>query len=117
MVITSHLNRTQIAGPQVTLSNPSVVNPTFIVPVGTTKNEVLGFQLVVSDGQLSSMLDTVNITNASTTDGVNIASSANVTASSEDHGESQTALKAIDGIQAGYPSFSSYEWGDPGGKR
>lgn len=51
---------TQTAGPAVTLSNPASATPSFTAPqVGA--NTVLTFQLVVSDGSLSSS-DTVNIT-------------------------------------------------------
>jgi len=51
---------TQTAGPAVTLSNPASATPSFTAPqVGA--NTVLTFQLVVSDGSLSSS-DTVNVT-------------------------------------------------------
>jgi len=51
----------QLAGPQVTLSDPAVATPSFNVePVSAPT--VLRFQLTVSDGQASSSPDEVEIT-------------------------------------------------------
>jgi len=52
---------TQTAGPPVTLSSPSVAQPTFTAPEVTVETG-LTFQLVVSDGTLSSAPATVTIT-------------------------------------------------------
>ena len=53
----------QLAGPSVTLSNPTSVSPTFTAPLlpGGFGSQTLTFELVVSDGSLSSS-DTVNVT-------------------------------------------------------
>ena len=53
---------TQTAGISVQLSDPTIVDPIFTAPTGITRDEVLTFQLVVSDGQQSSAPDTVNVT-------------------------------------------------------
>jgi iron transport multicopper oxidase len=52
---------TQIAGPTVTLSSLSAVQPTFVAPTVTTST-ALTFNLIVSDGSLSSTAATVTIT-------------------------------------------------------
>ena len=52
---------TQAAGIPVSLSDPTVVNPTFIAPGGMTAPEVLSFDLQVDDGRLNSVPDTVVI--------------------------------------------------------
>jgi hypothetical protein len=52
---------TQIAGPPVTLSDNSSPAPTFTAPFVQIGGETLTFQLVVSDGQLGSDPDAVNI--------------------------------------------------------
>ena len=48
--------------------------------------------------------------NTALTFGANIASSATVTASSENTATGQTAVKALDGVVAGYPADASKEW-------
>lgn len=40
---------TQTGGPSVTLTNPTNANPTFVAPASTTTNQVLTFQLTVTD--------------------------------------------------------------------
>lgn len=53
----------QIDGPSVTLSNPSVVQPTFFAPKVVATDEIkYVFSLIVSDGVTNSDPDTVNIT-------------------------------------------------------
>ncbi|MBI2340886.1 MAG: SBBP repeat-containing protein [Deltaproteobacteria bacterium] len=51
----------QIAGPTVTLSDPTAVAPTFIAPA-ILDDTVLTFELIVNDGQVDSAPDTVDIT-------------------------------------------------------
>ncbi|HYA27264.1 MAG TPA: PIG-L family deacetylase, partial [Acidobacteriota bacterium] len=53
---------TQVGGKSVTLSNSTSATPTFTAPSGLTHDEVLTFELVVSDGQLSSPADSVTVT-------------------------------------------------------
>ena len=62
---------TQTAGPAVTLSNPGSATPTFTAPQVSTST-ILTFQLVVSDGTLSSS-DTVNVTVLDTACGVDFS--------------------------------------------
>ncbi|MET3204618.1 UNVERIFIED_ORG: putative naringenin-chalcone synthase [Arthrobacter sp. UYEF13] len=51
-----------------------------------------------------------------TSTGPNLAASATVTASSQNEGTGQTAVKAIDGVIAGYPTDATKEWATIGGK-
>jgi hypothetical protein len=53
---------TQTAGPAVGLVNAASATPSFTAPTGLSKNTTLTFQLVVSDGALSSAPDLVNVT-------------------------------------------------------
>lgn len=52
---------TQIAGPSVALTGGTTANPTFTAPSVGAGGTTLTFRLVVSDGQVSSVADTVNI--------------------------------------------------------
>ena len=52
---------TQTSGTNVTLSNATIANPTFVAP-STTEEIMLGFSLVVNDGLLDSLPDSVVIT-------------------------------------------------------
>jgi hypothetical protein len=105
---------TQVSGIPVTLSDATSVNPDFIAPTGLTHNEVLTFELLVSDGQVSSTIDSVDITVIATTPSANIALLATVTASSETMWSTQTANKAIDGVATGYPVDYTREWATTG---
>ena len=99
---------TQTAGPAVTLSNPTAVNPTFTAP---SSAGTLTFQLVVNDGTINSTPSTVNITVTA-----DLAMAATATASSQNTAYGQTAAKAIDGIVDGYPGDYTKEWATNGGK-
>jgi hypothetical protein len=100
----------QASGIPVQLSNPNIANPTFTAPTGLTQNEVLTFQLTVSDGQLSSVPDSVSITVLMAQPSSNIAPLATVTASSETVRYGQQAIKAVDGVIDGWPGDSTREW-------
>ena len=102
----------QRSGPTVQLSNPASVNPSFTAPTGLTQDETLTFELVVSDGQLSSLPDSVNVQVYSQQP--NIAPLATVTASSETTQYGQTAVKAVDGVIDGYPGDYTKEWATAG---
>ena len=52
---------TQIAGPSVALTGGTTANPTFTAPSVGAGGTTLTFRLVVSDGQVNSVVDTVNI--------------------------------------------------------
>jgi hypothetical protein len=99
----------QTAGPAVTLSSATVVQPTFTAPNGPA---TLTFQLIVNDGQNSSSPASVTIT---VTSG-DLALSATATASSQNTSTGQTANKAIDGVVDGYPGDYTKEWATVGGK-
>jgi LmbE family N-acetylglucosaminyl deacetylase len=100
---------TQTAGPTVTLSSTTAVQPTFTAPASAT---TLTFQLVVNDGTSDSSPATVTIT---VSDSDNFALFATATASSENTSTSQTAAKAIDGVIDGYPDDYTKEWATIGG--
>jgi hypothetical protein len=53
---------TQVAGDPVTLNLTDPIHPTFIAPQVSANGATLNFQLIVSDGHLSSTPTTVNIT-------------------------------------------------------
>ena len=93
----------QRSGPAVALSNPTSATPYFTAPSGLSQDEVLTFELVVSDGHFVTLPDSVSVRvltrQAYTT---NIASLATVTASSESAQYGQTAVKAVDGVVDGY---------------
>ena len=74
---------TQTFGTSVILSNATTTSPTFTTPTGLTQDQVLVFELVVGDGQFSSLPDSVSITVQAATPFINIAPLAAVTASSE----------------------------------
>ena len=101
----------QTAGPTVTLSTTTGVQPTFTAPTGPT---TLTFQLVVNDGQVNSSPSSVTIT-VSASGAINLALSATATASSQNAADGQTAAKAIDGVVDGYPGNYTKEWATVGG--
>lgn len=97
----------QTAGPTVTLSDPASAKPTYT----PTSPGTYEFQLTVSDGTASAV-DTVLVT----TEKNSMVQGATVTASSQNSGTGQTAVKAVDGVVSGYPADSSKEWATIGGK-
>lgn len=103
----------QTDGLIVVLSDPTAINPTFLAPAGLTVDELISFELQVSDGLLNSTLSSVNITvlaPGGTVDGTNISASALISASSEKVSSNQSAVKAVDGFVDGYPGDSTREW-------
>jgi len=100
----------QMGGIPVTLLNGNTAYPSFVAPYGLASNQVLTFGLVVSDGSLSSNADSVNVTVQAANPSVNIAPGANVTASSQNTGNGQLAVKAVDGVIDGYPGDYTREW-------
>ena len=101
---------TQTGGPAVTLSSSTAVQPTFTAPGSSA---TLTFQLVVSDGSLSSTPSTVTITDTSPP--TDLALTATATASSQNSSTSQLASSAIDGVLDGYPGDYTKEWATVGG--
>ncbi len=103
---------TQTSGTAVTLSNSTISNPTFTAPSNIQEDEVLTFELTVSDYQYTSSASTVNVTVIS--NGVNVASMASITASSQNSDYGQLATRAIDGTIDGYPGDYTKEWATQG---
>jgi uncharacterized repeat protein (TIGR02543 family) len=100
-------------GTPVNLSDPTSVSPSFFAPSGLIQNETLTFELIVSDGQFSSVPDAVSVT-VNSSQYSNIASQAMVTASSESPQYGQTAIKTVDGVISGYPGDYTREWATNG---
>ena len=104
----------QVGGIPVQLSSPSLADPSFTAPANLSHDETLTFQLVVNDGRLTSIPDSVNINVKAPLIGQNIAPEAEVTASSEAAQYGQTAEKAVDGVIDGYPGDYTREWATTG---
>jgi hypothetical protein len=102
---------TQTAGPTVSLSSASAAKPTFSAPASAGS---LTFQLLVSDGKLSSNPASVTITVQAAATDANIAAQATVTASSQTTGTGQLATKAVDGVIDGWPGDYTREWATSG---
>ena len=103
----------QVAGPAVTLENPTSPQPTFTAPGSLAADATLEFELIVSDGALTSVPDGVRVIVKSTTAkavtyGRNVAPFAAITGSSARDGSG--AGKVADGVADGYPRDSSREW-------
>jgi LmbE family N-acetylglucosaminyl deacetylase len=108
----------QVAGPAVTLSDPAAAQPVFFSPVGLAANVTLAFELVVSDGALTSVADAVSVVVLSSTPpptyGPNLAPTATIAASSQRTATGQTASKVADGSPLGYPVDPTHEWSTSG---
>jgi LmbE family N-acetylglucosaminyl deacetylase len=101
----------QTAGPTINLSNATTSTPNFTVPSGLLTTTVMSFALIVNDGQLTSVADSVNVmVNAASGSVNNVAQLASVTASSQNVGSNQLALNVIDGVIDGYPGDYTKEW-------
>jgi LmbE family N-acetylglucosaminyl deacetylase len=108
----------QTSGPAVALSDAGSVQPTFTTPTGLAADVTLEFELVVSDGELSSVPDAVSVVARSHIPppeyGPNLAPSATITASSQRVASGQTANKVADGSPLGYPTDAAREWATSG---
>ena len=102
----------QVLGPTVALSSLTGARPTFSAPTGLAVDTVLEFELVVSDGSLTSVPDGVRVIVRSSlnpaTFGPNVAPQATFSASSSR--TNQGAAKAADGVIDGYPGDETREW-------
>lgn len=101
----------QVSGPGVSLSSANAAQAEFTAP---PTDATLVFELVVSDGGLTSVPDAVSVVVQSRPPDRNIAPEASVTASSESTRTNQAAVKAIDGVVAGYPMDQKREWATAG---
>lgn len=100
----------QVAGPNVTLQDPATIHPVFTSPTGLAQNAQLRFALVVNNGNRDSAPATVDISVVAPQNSVNLASKANIFASSENSRDGQRAWQAIDGVVDGYPGNARHEW-------
>jgi hypothetical protein len=104
----------QVGGPVVTLSSATAAQPTFVAPTGLAVDTFLAFELVVSDGSLSSVPDGLRVMVRSAlrppTFGLNVALQATLSASSAREASGQGAAKAADGVVDGYPGDGTREW-------
>jgi LmbE family N-acetylglucosaminyl deacetylase len=103
----------QTSGPNVTLQGANTVTPTFVAPSGLTTT--LKFALVVNDGQLNSIADSVSINVTTSGSGTNLAPLATVKASSQNFNTHQVAANVVDGVADGFPGDFSKEWATSGG--
>jgi LmbE family N-acetylglucosaminyl deacetylase len=101
----------QVGGRAATLSSNTIASPAFSAPSGLTANELLIFELIVSDGVFRSLPDYVSVTVQAE---ANIASLATVSASSQNVATNQQAAKAVDGVSDGYPGDYTREWATAG---
>jgi VCBS repeat-containing protein len=105
---------TQTAGPSVVLSNATTATPSFTSPTGLAQATVLTFRLTVTDIAGATGTDTVNVTVQAAQTSTNIAGLATVTASSQNAGTGQLAVKAVDGVADGWPGDYTREWATNG---
>lgn len=107
----------QIGGRPVTLNGADTATPAFIAPMWLANNEVLTFELVVSDsvGANATLPDLVSISIlADAPSNKNIAPLASVVASTQNAATGQLTIKAIDGVADGYPGDRTREWSTQG---
>ncbi len=104
---------TQTGGIAVTLANAASATPSFTAPAGLTHDELLTFQLVVSDGSFNSPPDSVTVKVTAANPSPNIAPLASITASAENSSAGQLAIKVADGVIDGYPGDYTREWAAP----
>lgn len=104
----------QIGGQTVTLSSTTEAQPLFVAPSGLSANATLSFELVVSDGLLSSIPSTVDVTVTAAQAAINIAPQATVLVSSQNAADNQLGVKAVDGVISGYPGDYTREWASQG---
>ena len=104
---------TQTGGPTVSLSAaPAPQKPTFTAPASAAS---LTFQLVVSDGRLTSSPAGVTITvSAAQTGTVNLAPLGHRDGLEQNTLTGQLAVKAVDGSADGYPGDYTHEWATTG---
>lgn len=100
----------QIVGLSVTLNLSDPVRPTFVAPSVPAGGATLIFQLTVSDGQLTSNLDTVNVA-------VTNVNHPPVTNAGPDQTVNQGSPVTLDGSRSSDPDNDSltYRWTWPGG--
>jgi LmbE family N-acetylglucosaminyl deacetylase len=108
----------QVGGPTVNLENGTSPQPQFTAPSGLPADAELEFELVVSDGSLTSVPDAVRVIVKTAakpvTYGRNVATLAALSASTAR--EASGAAKIADGVMDGYPRDPSREWVTTGEK-
>ncbi|KAL2807593.1 hypothetical protein BJX63DRAFT_67127 [Aspergillus granulosus] len=101
----------QVSGIPVNLVNAETSHPSFTTP---SEPDTLAFELVVSNGEVSSAPAVVTVTTIRHPE--NIALKARVTASSANTAAGQTPDKVIDTSTGGFPADHTHEWATDGGK-
>jgi LmbE family N-acetylglucosaminyl deacetylase len=106
----------QIGGRSVVLTDANTATPTFITPTWLPTDEILNFELVVSDSNANSSLpDLVSVAVlADAPSNRNVAPLATITASTQNSAAGQLAIKAVDGVADGYPGDRTREWATQG---
>ncbi len=99
----------QTGGMAMTLSSTSGVDPTFSAPALLEDDQLLTFELVVSDGRQTSEAHSVQVLVIASPQ-TNIAQEALVTFSSQNTATQQLAIRAVDGVVDGYPGNFTHEW-------
>ncbi|TQV86827.1 PKD domain-containing protein [Aliikangiella coralliicola] len=94
----------QVSGTGVTLSNLSASNPTFIAPT-LTEDEVLVFELTVTDNEGATSTDIVNIT----VNFVNAAPTANAGSDNSVNEQTQVSLNGSSSVDSD-GEIASYAW-------
>lgn len=103
----------QVEGIPVALSDIHGATPIFTAPTGLARDELLSFELRVSDGAYRSYADAVNVTVLASTSVppvyADISASASSVTASTVHSTSDVG-NLIDGCIDGYPQDASCEW-------
>ncbi|OPY70070.1 MAG: glucosamine-6-phosphate deaminase-like protein [Syntrophorhabdus sp. PtaU1.Bin002] len=102
----------QINGAAVTLNDPTSPSAVFTAPTGLSHDEILTFELVVSDGMLVTLPDHTNVlvrSSASQPTYSNINSQI-VSVNASSTFRTSSATNAVDGCVDGYPGDATCEW-------
>jgi LmbE family N-acetylglucosaminyl deacetylase len=106
----------QIGGRSVALVGADTATPSFIAPTWLPTDEILNFELVVSESNANTSLpDLVSVTVlADAPSNRNVAPLASIIASTQNAASGQLAVKAVDGVADGYPGDRTREWATQG---
>jgi LmbE family N-acetylglucosaminyl deacetylase len=102
-----------VTGGTITGTGSAVV----YTPPRVTSTTIQHVTVMVTDGRGGSVMGELDITVMASGVPINVARNATVTASSQNSGSGQGAIKAIDQVISGYPVNSSAEWAAAGGQR
>lgn len=102
----------QVNGTRVILSDPGSVNPAFTVPTGLLHDEILTFELTISDGAFVTLPDHTNVLVGSSAPQP-VYSSINsqiISISASSTFRTSNVDNVVDGCVNGYPSDPTCEW-------